>query len=108
VSWSLTRTEQRPPITSRFMPSVSWPLVTGALMGRTSDPQVIIPDALNEPPGRPGKVTFTLPLLGLVPTVPEAWAPKPAGQGMVLENACPVTVTAAEAWPTGVTTTVGT
>ena len=77
-------------------------------MGRISDPHVTIPDALNEPFGRPGKLTCTLPVLGLVPTVPEARARKPAGQAMVLENACPVTVTAAAAWPTGVTTTVGT
>jgi hypothetical protein len=72
VSSSLTRTEQRPPITSRFMPSLSWPLVTSALMGRTSDPHVTTPDALNEPLGKPGNVTRTLPVLGLVPTVPEA------------------------------------
>ncbi len=86
----------------------TWRLATPALMGRTSDPQVTKPDALNAPAGRPGKVTSTLPELGSAPTVPAACARSPAGHGMVLENARPVIVTAAERCPTGVTTTVGT
>jgi hypothetical protein len=87
---------------------LSWPLATRLLTGRTSDPQVTIPDPLNGPAGKPGKVTSTLPAFGLGPTVPEACARSPEGHGMVLEKARPVTVTAAEGWSTGVTSTVGT
>jgi hypothetical protein len=90
------------------MPVVSWPLATGPLRGRTSDPHVTSPDALNGPAGRPGKLTNTLPVFGSAPTVPDAWARSPLGQGMVLENARPVTVTAAAGWSIGVINTVGT
>jgi hypothetical protein len=108
VSCNVTETEQRPPIWSRFMPMPTWPLVTNALMGRTSDPQVTSPDALNGPAGRPGKVTSTLPEFGSAPTVPADRARSPAGHGIVLENARPVMVTAADGCPMGVPTTLGT
>ena len=104
----MTETEQRPPIWSRFMVAFTWPLATRPLTGSTSDPQVTNPDALNGPDGRPGNVTNTLPAFGLSPTVPAAWARSPLGQGMVLEKAWPVMVTAAVGWSTGVITTVGT
>lgn len=108
MSCSVTETEQRPPIWSRFIPVVNWPLATWPLRGKTSDPHVTSPDALNGPAGRPGKLTNTLPAFGSVPTVPDAWARSPAGQGMVLENARPVTVIAAVGWSIGVINTVGT
>jgi hypothetical protein len=108
VSSSVTEMEHRPPISSRSMAVLTWPLVTVALTGRASDPHVTVPEALNDPVGRPGKVTSTLPVFGSTPTAPEACARSAAGQGMVLEKARPVTVTAADGWPTGVTTTVGT
>jgi hypothetical protein len=108
VSCSVTEAEQRPPIWSRFMAVLTWPLATRPLIGRASDPQVTVPDALNGPTGKPGKATTTLPAFGSGPTAPAAWARNPAGHGIVLENARPVIVTAADGWPTGVTTTVGT
>jgi hypothetical protein len=108
VSCSVTDTEQRPPIWSRFMLVVSCPLASWPLRGKTSDPHVTSPDPLNGPAGRPGKLTNTLPAFGSVPTVPDASARSPVGQGMVLENARPVTVIAAVGWSTGVINTVGT
>jgi hypothetical protein len=87
---------------------LTWPLATKASSGSASDPHVTVPDALYDPAGRPGKVTSTLPEFRSAPTEPEASACKFAGQGTVLEKARPVIVTAAEGWPTGVTTTVGT
>jgi hypothetical protein len=90
------------------MAVLTWPLVTRPPIGKTSEPQVTNPDALNGPAGKPGKVTSTLPAFGSGPTVPEACARNPAGHGMVFENARPLIVTAADGWATGVTTTVGT
>jgi len=87
---------------------LTWSAATASLTGRISEPQVISPPALNTPAGRPGSVATTLPVLASVPTMPVAAICNPAGQGTVFENGRPVTVTAAEGCPRGVTTTFGT
>ncbi len=108
VLWSLSEIEHRPPIWSRLRFETNWPPETRALTGRTTDPQVIVPAARNEPDSKPGKLTTTLPLLALSVTPVLAARPSVVGQGTVLENSRPVIVTAAEGCWTGVTTTVGT
>ncbi len=105
---NLTEIEQLPPISSRLSAVLSWSPAITSLSGRISDPQVISPAALNEPAGRAGKLATTLPTLASVPTVPVAAARRPGGQGTVFENGRPVTVTAAEGCPRGLTTTFGT
>jgi hypothetical protein len=105
---SLTEMEQFPPIWSRSRLVLTWSAVTASVKGSTSDPHVMFPLALNAPAGRPGKVATTLPVLASAPTTPVAATWRLAGQGTVFENGRPVTVTAADGWPTGVTTTFGT
>jgi hypothetical protein len=100
-------TEHVPPIWSRSRMVLTWPEATASLSGRISDPHVISPPALNNPAGRPGNVATTLPVLASAPTTPLAAMCNPAGHGTVFENGRPVTVTAAEGCPRGVTTTRG-
>ena len=96
MSSSVSETEQRPPISSRLMLVLSWGPERALLSGRTSDAQVSTPAPRKVPAGKLGNVTVTLPVLGLVPTDPDASAFRPTGQGRVFENGCPVTVTAAD------------
>ena len=105
---SLSEIEHVPPIWSRSRLVLTWSAATASLTGRISDPHVISPPALNKPAGRPGNVATTLPVLASAPTTPAAAMCKPGGQGTVFENGRPVTVTAAEGCPCGVTTTFGT
>jgi hypothetical protein len=87
---------------------LTWSAATASLTGRVTDPHVISPPALNKPAGRPAKVATTRPVLASAPTVPVTTTCKPGGQGTVFENGRPVTVTAFEGCPTGVTRTFGT
>jgi hypothetical protein len=85
---------------------VNRPPFSAPLTGRTSDAQVTLPCAWNEPGGRPWKVATTAPELGSGSTTPTTCIWSCAGQGNVLPNDGLVSVTAAEGWPTGVTVTV--
>jgi hypothetical protein len=106
VLWSVKVRLQAPPIWSRLTLEVKWSPFSAPLTGRTSEAQVTLPCAWNEPGGSPRKVARTEPALGSASTTPDTCIRSWADQGNVLPNDGLVMVTAAEGWPTGVTVTV--